>query len=111
MDGACAAPAAMCRNNVYYCFTNSVNDDEYATLRANRHMNVMAHPGCDKVTFKLASLTVSAINGGATCMNSHEKTLRKHDLGAQAVQSALRIASIVHASAFILEQAEARQVA
>lgn len=102
--GARAAATIMAMNNVYYRFVHSVSDDEYATLRASLRMNVMKKPGCDKVTFELASLAVSAINGCAACMDSHEKTLRKHGLGAQAVQSAVRIAAVIHAAAVTLEQ-------
>jgi alkyl hydroperoxide reductase subunit D len=40
-------------------------------------------------------------------MESHEKTLRKHEVSAQAIQSAVRIAAVVHAVAVTLEQAEA----
>jgi len=104
--GARAAAAMMGMTNVYYRFVHSVSDDEYATLRASLRMNVMRSPGCDKTAFELASLAVSAINGCAACMNSHEKTLRKSGLGAQAVQSAVRIAAVVHAAAVILEQEE-----
>lgn len=111
LDGARAAATVMGMNNVYYRFTHSVNDEEYATLRANLRMNVMARPGCDKVSFELASLAVSAINGCSACMDAHEKTLRKHELGAQSVQSAVRIAAVVHAAAVILEQAEPRAAA
>lgn len=106
-DGARAAAAVMGMNNVYYRFTHSVGEEEYSTLRAGLRMNVMARPGCDKVTFELASFAVSAINGCAACMDSHEKTLRRHELGAQAVQSAARIAAVVHAAAVTLEQARA----
>jgi alkyl hydroperoxide reductase subunit D len=42
-------------------------------------------------------------------MDSHEKTLRKHELPAQAVQSAVRIAAVVHAVAVTLEQARASE--
>ncbi|HET6546160.1 MAG TPA: carboxymuconolactone decarboxylase family protein, partial [Rhodanobacteraceae bacterium] len=63
--------------------------------------------GCDKLDFELASLAVSAINGCGMCMESHEKTLRKHDVSAQAVQSAVRIASVIHAVSVMLEQAGA----
>lgn len=104
LDGARAAAAVMGMNNVYYRFTHSVADEAYSTLRAGLRMNVMARPGCDKVTFELASFAVSAINGCAACMDSHEKTLRRHDLGAQAVQSAARIAAVVHATAVTMEQ-------
>ena len=70
-------------------------------------MNAMANPGCAKVDFELCSLAVSAINGCGTCVDSHEKTLRTHALSAQAIQSAVRIAAVIHASAVTLEQAAA----
>jgi alkyl hydroperoxide reductase subunit D len=57
----------------------------------------------------LCSLAVSAINGCGMCMDSHEKTLRKHELPAQAVQSAVRIAAVVNAVAVTLEQARASE--
>ena len=105
LDGARAAAAIMAMNNVYYRFTHLVGDAEYATLRANLRMSVMASPGMDKLDFELASLAVSANNGCGTCMSSHAKTLRTHNLGALSVQSAVRIASVIHAVAVALEQA------
>ncbi|MGH8128570.1 MAG: carboxymuconolactone decarboxylase family protein [Gammaproteobacteria bacterium] len=104
LDGARAAAAIMGMNNVYYRFTHSVSDNEYSTLRASLRMNIMARPGCDKIGFELASLAVSAINGCSACIDSHEKTLRQHGLGAQPVQSAARIAAVIHAVAVTLEQ-------
>jgi alkyl hydroperoxide reductase subunit D len=94
-------------NNIYYRFTHLVGDPEYATLRAGLRMNVMANPGCDKIDFELASLAVSAINGCGMCMESHEKTLKKHNVPAVAIQSAARIAAVLHAVAVTVEQAEA----
>ncbi len=49
-------------------------------------MNVMANPDADKVDFELASLAVSAINGCGMCIESHEKTLKKHEVPALAIQ-------------------------
>jgi len=106
-DGARAAAAIMAMNNIYYRFTHLVEDAEYQTLRAGLRMNVMANPGCGKVDFELASLAVSAINGCGKCVDSHEKTLRKHEISAQAIQSAVRIAAVVHAVAVTVEQASA----
>jgi len=106
-DGARAAAAIMGMNNIYYRFTHLVGEREYETMRAGLRMNVMANPGCDKVDFELASLAVSAINGCGKCVDSHEKTLRKHELSAQAIQSAVRIASVIHAVAVTVEQAVA----
>jgi len=107
ITGARTAAAIMAMNNVYYRFTHLVSDPEYPTLRAGLRMNAMANPGCDKIDFELCSLAVSAINGCGMCMDSHEKNLRKHGLGAQAVQSAVRIAAVVHAVAVTLEQESA----
>ena len=104
LNGARTAAAIMAMNNIYYRFTHLVADPEYATLRAGLRMNAMGNPGCDKLDFELCSLAVSAINGCGKCMDSHEQTLRKHGLSAQAVQSAVRIASVVHAVAVTLEQ-------
>jgi alkyl hydroperoxide reductase subunit D len=70
-------------------------------------MNVMANPGCSKIDFELASLAVSAINGCGKCVDSHEKTLKKHEVSAQAIQSAARIAAVIHAVAVTIEQASA----
>jgi alkyl hydroperoxide reductase subunit D len=94
----------MAMNNVYYRFTHLVGNEEYAKLRAGLRMNAMANPGCDKLDFELASLAVSAINGCGMCMASHEKTLQKHGVSAQAIQSAVKIAAVLHAVAVTLEQ-------
>ena len=107
LSGARIAAAIMGMNNVYYRFTHLVGDPEYQTLRAGLRMNAMANPGCDKMDFELCSLAVSAINGCGMCMDSHEKILRKHELSTQAIQSAVRIAAVVHAAAVMLEQSQA----
>jgi alkyl hydroperoxide reductase subunit D len=107
LNGVRAAAAMMAMNNIYYRFTHLVGNEEFATMRASLRMNVMANPGGSKTDFELASLAVSAINGCGKCMESHEKTLRRHDVSAQAIQSAVRIAAVIHAVAVTLEQAEA----
>ncbi|HKE47070.1 MAG TPA: carboxymuconolactone decarboxylase family protein [Rhodanobacteraceae bacterium] len=106
-DAARAAAAIMAMNNIYYRFTHLVEEPEYQTMRASLRMNVMANPGCSKIDFELASLAVSAINGCGKCVDSHEKTLRKHEVPALAIQSAVRIAAVVHAVAVTIEQAAA----
>lgn len=105
VNGARVAASIMGMTNVYYRFLHLVGNDEYETLRAGLRMNALANPGCDKVGFELAALAVSAINGCGKCVESHEKVLRQHGASAQAVQSAVRIASVIHAVAVTLEQA------
>ena len=107
LNGARAAAAIMAMNNIYYRFTHLVGNEEFMTMRAGLRMNVMANPGCSKIDFELASLAVSAIHGCGMCMASHEQTLRKHGVSAQAIQSAARIAAVIHAVAVTLEQAAA----
>jgi lipoyl-dependent peroxiredoxin subunit D len=107
LGGVRTAAALMAMTNIYYRFTHLVGEKEYATLRAGLRMNGMASPGIDKVTFELCALAVSAVNGCGACLESHEKVLRQHGVTAQAIQSAARIAAVVHAVAVTLEQAPA----
>ncbi len=105
VHGAKAASAIMAMNNIYYRATHLIHNDEYGQLRVGLRMNVMGKSGLDKTTFELASLAVSAINGCGACMDSHERVIREHGVSAQGVQSALKIAAVVHAAAVVLEQA------
>jgi len=107
INGAKAAAAIMAMNNIYYRATHLIHNDEYGQLRAGLRMNIMANSGIDKITFELASLAVSAINGCGTCLDSHERTIRQHDVSAQGVQSALKIGAVLHAVAVTLEQSVA----
>jgi len=111
LDGARAAAAMMAMTNVYYRFTHTVTNREYETLRAGLRMNVMANPGIEKAAFELAALAVSAINGCSMCVDSHEKVIREHGISAQGLQSAVRIASVLHAVAVTLESAARAQLA
>lgn len=106
VNGAHAAASIMGMNNIYYRFLHLVEDPEYAQMPARLRMNVIGNPGIDKQDFELLSLAVSAINGCGTCVASHERTLRKHGLGREAVQSAIRIAATVHAVARVLEDVQ-----
>ncbi len=101
-----AAASIMGMNNVYYRFTHLVPGD-YSTMPAKLRMNVMAKPGVEKADFELWSLAVSAINGCGMCMESHEKTVLQHGISKEAVQAAVRIASVVHATAATLDGEDA----
>jgi len=106
ITAAYAAASVMAMNNIYYRFVHLVENAEYGKLPARLRMNVMANPGIDKIDFELASLAVSAINGCGMCMASHEKTLVKHAVSSEAIHSTARIASVIHAAAVVLEQAD-----
>jgi alkyl hydroperoxide reductase subunit D len=103
VTAAKAATAIMGMNNVYYRFTHLVDKDEYQRLPARLRMNVMANPGTTKENFELYALAVSAINGCGKCVTAHEKVLRDAGVTAEQIQSAVRIAAVVHAVAVTLE--------
>ncbi len=108
VTAARAAAAIMGMNNVYYRFLHLVADEEYGRLPARLRMGVIGNPGIERVDFELCSLAVSAINGCGACVASHERQLRQHGLDREAIQSAARIAAVIHAVARVLEY-EARE--
>jgi len=108
LQAARAAAAIMGMNNIYYRFLHLVEDAEYQTLPARLRMNVLANPGIDKLDFELLSLAVSAINGCGLCVSSHEKKLRQHEVSREMIQSAVRIASTIHAVAVVQEYSAAQ---
>jgi alkyl hydroperoxide reductase subunit D len=97
------AAAIMGMNNIYYRFLHLVEDGEYQRLPARLRMNVLADPGIDKLDFELLSLAISAVNGCGLCIVSHEKQLRGQGVTREMIQSAVRIAAVVHAAAGVLE--------
>jgi len=111
IGAARSAAAIMGMNNVYYRFLHLVGDEEYAKLPARLRMSVIGNPGVDRLDFELMSLAVSAINGCGQCVAAHQRQLRDGGLSREAVQSAVRIASVVHAAAVVLEYARAQPAA
>ena len=103
LTAAKAAAAIMGMNNIYYRFTHLASNPEYRALPAKLRMNVIGKPGVDKADFELWSLAVSAINGCGMCIDAHEKVLKDAGLSAEAIQSAVRIASVVHGVAAVLQ--------
>ncbi len=106
LTAAKAAAAIMGMNNVYYRFLHLVGGD-YARMPAKLRMNVMAKPGVERADFELWSLAVSAVNGCGMCLESHEKVVREGGMSQEQVQAAVRIASVVHAVACILDGEDA----
>jgi alkyl hydroperoxide reductase subunit D len=102
MNAAKAAAAIMGMNNVYYRSLHLMHNPEYQTLPARLRMNILANPGVDKIDFELWSTAVSAINGCGACLDAHEGELKKHAVPAAQIQTALRIAAVVHAASRIV---------
>lgn len=103
VTAAKAAASIMAMNNIYYRFTHLASDSEYATMPARLRMNVIANPGVEKADFELWSLAVSAINGCGRCIDAHDQVLRQAGISREAIQQAVRIASVMHAVAATLD--------
>jgi len=96
-----SAAAVMAMNNVYYRFVHLASNPVYATLPAKLRMNAIGSHGIDKADFELFSLAVSAMNGCGMCIDSHEKVLQQHEVKAETIQSAARVAAIMQAVATV----------
>lgn len=103
LESARAAAAIMAMNNVYYRFTHLVANEEYAKLPARLRMNVIGKPGVDRLDFELWCLAVSAINGCGACVSSHEVEVTRRGASTIMVQDVVRIASVIHAAAAVLD--------
>jgi alkyl hydroperoxide reductase subunit D len=81
--------------------------DEYKTLPAKLRMTVIGNPGVDKGDFELWSLAVSAVNGCQYCLIAHELKLIESGFSREEIQTAVRIASVIHAVATVLDAEDA----
>lgn len=99
ITAAKAASTIMGMNNVYYRATHLAEDDELQKMPAGLRMQVIGNPGIDKVDFELYALAVSAVNGCGACVASHVKQALHAGVTKQGVQSALKIAAVLNATA------------
>lgn len=100
IEGIKAAGAIMGMNNIYYRYLHLLEgNDELKKLPARLRMTVIGKPGIEKVNFELYSLAVSAITGCGMCINAHVHEVRKGGIEDLGIQSAVRIAAVVNATA------------
>jgi alkyl hydroperoxide reductase subunit D len=103
VHAAKAAAAVMGMNNVFYRFRHLSGNERYGTIPARLRMQAIRGHGGDPVDFELYCLAVSAINGCGVCVDSHEKVLREKGVSEESILAAVRIASVVHALASVVE--------
>jgi alkyl hydroperoxide reductase subunit D len=101
------ASALMGMNNIYYRFIHLVAEKEYGKMPASLRMNGLRSHGAKQSDFELWSLAVSAINGCGACIDSHEKAVAKEGVSRTVIQQSVRIASVIHAIAVVLDEVEA----
>ena len=103
LEDARAAASLMAMTNVYYRFRTMVGKDSYSERRPGLRMNRMIQLQGRKVDYELMCLAVSALNGCASCVRSHEHSVLEGGLTEEQVHDAVRIAAVVHAAAVGLE--------
>jgi alkyl hydroperoxide reductase subunit D len=105
MYAAKAAAAIMGMNNIYYRFQHLAANDRYGQIPARLRMQVIRSHGSDPVDFELWCLAVSAINGCGACITAHQKVLLEKGMKEENILAAVRIASVIHGSAAVLDSA------
>ena len=103
LHAAKGAAAIMGMNNIFYRFLHLSSNEKYRTMRAGLRMNIIRTHGIDPLDFELWSTAVSAINGCGACVDSHEKILREKGVSEEKILAAVRIASVIHAIAVVLD--------
>ncbi len=102
-----AAAAIMAMNNIYYRSKHDLREAGvagYDELPARLRMHVIGSSGgVDKADFEFWSFAVSAVNGCAQCLASHEQAVREAGVPRDQLHEALRIAAVVHAVSVTLE--------
>ena len=103
LEAAKGAAAVMGMNNIFYRFSHLTSNENNRSLPARLRMNIIRSHGVEPVDFELWCAAVSAINGCAVCIDSHEKVLREKGLSEPAVLAAIRIAAVIHGLAAVLD--------
>jgi alkyl hydroperoxide reductase subunit D len=103
MGAAKAAAAIMGMNNVYYRFQHLSGNERYSEIPARLRMQAIRSHASDPVDFELWCTAVSAINGCGACVASHEKVLREKGVTEETILAAVRIASVMHGAAGVLD--------
>lgn len=103
MNAAKGAAAIMGMNNIYYRALHLMSNPGYRGQPARLRMQVIRNHGSDPVDFELWCLAASAIEGCASCLDSHEKVVREKGLSEEAVIAAIRIASVIHGLATVMD--------
>ena len=110
MGAAKSAAAIMGMNNIYYRFQHLSGNPRYPQIPARLRMQAIRSHGSDPLDFELWCTAVSAINGCGACVMSHENVLREKGVTEETILAAIRIASVIHGAASVLDT-EAASVA
>ncbi|MBZ5704163.1 MAG: carboxymuconolactone decarboxylase family protein [Acidobacteriia bacterium] len=107
LEAAKGAAAIMGMNNVYYRFLHLTSNQKYSTIPARLRMQIIRSHGVDQADFELWCAAVSAINGCAACVDSHEKVVREKGISEEGVLAAIRLAAVIHGLAAVFDAEKA----
>jgi alkyl hydroperoxide reductase subunit D len=103
LTAAKSASAIMGMNNIHYRFGHLSGNEAYSSIPARLRMQAIRTHGADPVDFELWCTAVSAINGCGLCVAAHEKVLREKGMKEETILAAVRIASVIHGTAAVLD--------
>jgi alkyl hydroperoxide reductase subunit D len=105
LHAAKAAAAVMGMNNIFYRFQHLSGHERYGQIPGRLRMQAIRSHGSDPLDFELWCTAVSAINGCGVCVASHEGVLRQKGVTEETILAAIRIASVIHGAAAVLDAA------
>ena len=103
LEAAKSAGAIMGMNNIYYRFQHLIEKQKYSEMPARLRMQALRTHGVEQADFELWCAAVSAINGCGKCLVAHERVVLEKGVSEEAVLAAVRIASVVHGLAVVLD--------
>ena len=102
MKAVKAATALMAMNNVYYRFTHITKDREYEKMTTDLSNSAKSSHGIDQVDFEVFALSVSVVNGCASCIDTHAGRLQKLGFSKKQIQIVAEIAAVITAAGQVL---------
>lgn len=103
LSDAKGAAAIMGMNTVYFRFRHIMHSDAYNQKAFNLRMMRMKQVATDQTHFELYSIGPAALAGCELCLKAHEAAVKKGGLNEDNVHDAVRIASVLHGIAVVLE--------
>jgi alkyl hydroperoxide reductase subunit D len=107
LEAARSVAAIMGMNNIWYRFHHLSSNPRYASMPARLRMSALRGHGVEDLDVDLWSLAVSALNGCGKCIDAHEKAVREKGASEELVAAAVRVASVIHALAVVVDCAAA----
>lgn len=103
IEAAKAAAAIMGMNNIFYRFQHLIEKSKYSEMPARLRMQALRNHGVDQTDVELWCAAVSAIHGCGKCLVAHERVVLEKGISEDAVLAVVRIASVVHGLAVVLD--------